>query len=307
MNSFKKGNQVSWIGNHGNRKNRTIVGTVNENSKNENIKVAVRNYKASNGKPLQTTNEVIHITKTKLRKNQNKENMQLNEQYFAPLNVSVPRNLVRNSPMPLALQYPGNYNPNNIHANAPRSRTNYTKVSIPRSSNSWITQHSTTELKSRINNARNGPKGLVDTGSGRSVKNLAKMFNKKGGKKIYGINNENNTNNANNTNLPNKFTSEIIKKDIKLIKSQKDYILHGLHRSFAGPSGFSNKSYNNIMLEGPYKNGTVIPVSIEQNGYKKYIYIDDASNKEYKMRKVCIIHFDSNGNIYRIDTNIYEE
>jgi hypothetical protein len=107
MSSFKKGNQVSWIGNHGNRKNRTIVGTVNENSKNENIKVAVRNYKATNGKPLQTTNEIIHITKNKLRKNQNTrsnllqttENMQLNEQYFAPLNVSVPRNLVRNSPI----------------------------------------------------------------------------------------------------------------------------------------------------------------------------------------------------------------
>jgi len=147
MNSFKEGNQVSWIGNQGNRKNRTLIGTVNKNSKNENIKVAVRNYKAINGNPLKTTNEVIHITKTKLKKNQNKrsnllqttENMQLNEQYFAPLNVSIPKNLVGNR-LSTPVQNGPRYNMNGSPVNAKNNHHTARSKQQINSSNNWYAQ-----------------------------------------------------------------------------------------------------------------------------------------------------------------------
>jgi hypothetical protein len=99
-----------------------------------------------------------------------------------------------------------------------------------------------------------------------------------------------------------------------LLSSQKDHILHGLHRSYAGPSSFSTALFENIISDGPYENGTVIPYTIDEYN-RKYIYIDDAStqnnkNQGFNIRKVFILSLftgiDGNVGINRVESKLYE-
>lgn len=201
MSNFREGNEVSWFVNNKTPSGRIIRGTVNRVSNN---KVTVKNFRPMNDKPYATGRPTMNINRKNFINNVNitpnlfnnsgfqkrsalatKKRLQMEAQnqamnglsgMFSEANANarkyqqkLAKNQAINGMSGMFNSFAYNQHVANAHAAASlvgnTTPRNFSKMTKTRGNDSWIKQRSNTELQSRINAARVGPKNLVNTGN----------------------------------------------------------------------------------------------------------------------------------------------